>query len=42
MNFKLGMVKKVNPINLDREEERFVNLFRTKIFAINRIVVVRD
>ena len=41
-NFKLGIVKKVNPLYLDREEQRFINMFRTDIFGLNRIAVVRS
>ncbi len=41
-NFKLGIVKKVNPVNLNREEQRFIDMFRTDIFGLNRIKVVRS
>ena len=40
-NFKLGLVKKANPVNLAREEQRYVDMFRTNVFGINRIEVVR-
>ncbi len=40
-NFKLGIVKKVRPNDLDREESIFVNNYRTKISGLNRIVVRR-
>lgn len=40
-HFKLGIVKKVRPMELDREEDMFINRFRTNIFGLNRIVVVR-
>ena len=40
-NFKLGIVKKVRPNDLDREEDNIVDKFRTKIWGLNRIVVVR-
>ena len=40
-HFKLGFVKKVRPMELDREEDMFINRFRTNIFGLNRIVVVR-
>lgn len=39
--FKLGLVNKVRPIELDREESRFINKFRTNIWGLNRIVVTR-
>ena len=39
--FKLGIVKKVRPLDLDREEDKLINRFRTKIWGLNRIVVVR-
>ena len=39
--FKLGIVKKVNPTYLDREEDFFISRFRTNIFGLNRIVVTR-
>ena len=39
--FKLGIVKKVRPVDLDREEDKIVSKFRTKIWGLNRIVVVR-
>ncbi len=40
-HFKLGIVKKVRPIDLDREEEKFIFDFRTKVLGLNRIVVAR-
>ena len=40
-NFKLGIVRKVNPLDLDREEEKFIFNFRTKVLGLNRIVVTR-
>ena len=40
-NFKLGVVKKVRPVDLDREEDNFISRFRTNIWGINRVVVVR-
>ncbi len=40
-NFKLGIVKKVRPNDLDREESIFVNKYRTKIVGLERIVVRR-
>lgn len=39
--FKLGIVKKVSPNYLDREEDFFISRFRTNIFGLNRIVVSR-
>ena len=39
--FKLGIVKKVRPVDLDREEDKFITRYRTKIWGLNRIVVVR-
>ena len=41
-NFKLVIVKEVNPLNLDREEQRFINTFKTNIFGLNRMEVVRS
>ena len=40
--YKLGIVKKVKPLDLDREEARLrlIDKFRTKIWGLNRIVVV--
>ena len=39
--FKLGIVKKVLPCNLDREESRYIMKFRTRIWGMNRIKVTR-
>ena len=39
--FKLGIVKKVRPLDLDREEGKLIFKYRTKIWGLNRIVVVR-
>ncbi|KAL5247374.1 hypothetical protein ACHWQZ_G019296 [Mnemiopsis leidyi] len=39
--FKLGIVKRVRPVELDREEEKLIQKFRTNICGLNRIVVVR-
>ena len=39
--FKLGIIKKVRPLDLDREEDKFIFNYRTKIMGLNRIVVVR-
>ena len=32
--FKLGMVKKVMPVDLDREEDNFITRYQTKIWAL--------
>ena len=40
-HFKLGIVKKCRPVDLDREEQKFISRFRTEIFGLNRIKVVR-
>ena len=40
-HFKLGIVKRVRPIDLDREENKLINKFRTNIWGLNRMVVVR-
>ena len=40
-HFKLGIVKRVKPSELDREENKLINKFRTNIYGLNRIVVVR-
>ena len=39
--FKLGLVKKVRPTDLDREENNLIQKHRTKIWGLNRIVVVK-
>ena len=39
--FKLGIVKKVKPVDLDREESRYTIKYRTKTFGLNRIDVVK-
>ena len=39
--FKLGIMKKVRPIELDREEDKIISKYRTNIHGLNRIVVVR-
>ena len=39
--FKLGIVKKVIPTVIDREEDKLINKHQTNIWGINRIVVVR-
>ena len=40
-HFKLGLVKKVRPNDLDREENNLIQKHRTKIWGLNRIVVVK-
>jgi hypothetical protein len=40
-HFKLGIVKTVRPIDLDREENKLITKFRTNILGLNRIVVIR-
>ncbi len=39
--FTLGIVKKVRPLDLDREEEKLIFKHRTKVLGLNRIVVAR-
>ena len=39
--FKLGLVKKVTPILLDREESVCISKYQTDIWGLNRIAVVR-
>ena len=39
--FKIGFVKQCQAIDLDREESRYITKFRTRIFGINRIKVIR-
>ena len=39
--FKTGIVKQCIPSELDREESRFINKFRTSTCGLNRIKVVR-
>ena len=39
--FKLGIVKKVRPMELDREEDKLINKYKTNIWGLNRICVVR-
>jgi len=40
-NFKIGIVKKCKPVDLDREESRFISKFRTDIWGLNRMNVIR-
>ena len=40
-HFKLGIVKQVRPIDLDREESNLINKYRTNVWGLNRISVVR-
>ena len=37
--FKLGLVKKVRPVELDRLEDKCIQKFRTRIWGLNRIAV---
>ena len=39
--FKVGFVTKCQATDLDREESRFITKFRTRIFGLNRIKVIR-
>ena len=39
--FTLGIVRQVNPMGLDRAESKVIDLYRTKLFGLNRILVVR-
>ena len=39
--FKLGLIKSVSPLSLDRHESKLIDRFRTKLFGLNRINVVR-
>ena len=39
--FKLGLVKRCAAMQLDREEHRFISKFRTDVYGINRIKVVK-
>ena len=39
--FKIGFVKKVNPLDLDREEDITIHKFKTNIWGLNRIKVKR-
>ena len=39
--FKLGIIKKVKPCDLDREESNAIHRYKTHIWGLNRIVVVR-
>ncbi len=41
-HFKIGIVKRVRPVDLNREEEKRINRFRTKIWGLNRIDVIRS
>ena len=37
--FKLGIMREMAPLDLDREKEKFIFNFRTKVLGLNRIVV---
>ena len=39
--FKIGFVKQVNPLNLDREEDILIHEYKTNIWGLNRIKVKR-
>ena len=39
-NFKIGIVKVCSADMLDREEDRFINKFRTNIWGLNRMRVI--
>ena len=39
--FKFGIVKKVRPIDLDREEDKFIQKYRTKLWGLNIVFVSR-
>ena len=39
--FKLGIVKRVRPLVMNREEDYFVSKFRTRIWGLNRYAIVR-
>ena len=40
-NFELGVVKKCRPIDLDRQEFKFIDRYRTKSLGLNKIQVKR-
>ena len=40
-NFNIGIVKVCKAMDLDREENRYISKFRTDIWGLNRIKVVR-
>ena len=39
--FKLGIVKRVKPTNLEREESRFCSKFQTNVWGLNRMEITR-
>ena len=39
--FKIGFVKSCRALDLDREENRFISKFRTDIFGLNRMKVIK-
>ena len=39
--FRVGLISKVAPKNLNRSEDRLIHKFRTHIFGLNRIEVIR-
>ena len=40
-HFKLGVVKRVRAVDLDREENKLIFKYRTNIRGLNRMMVVR-
>ena len=40
-NFRIGIVKACTPNTLDREESRYINKFRTNIWGLNRMKVIK-
>ena len=38
--FKLGIVKQARPVDLNREEDFYINHFKTKMWGLNRYVIV--
>ncbi len=39
--FNVGFIKRCPALDLDREENRLVSMFRTNVLGINRIKIVR-
>ena len=39
--FKFGLVKQVSALGLDRAESKLIDNYRTKLFGLNRILVIR-
>ena len=40
-NFSIGIVKVCRPEDLDREENRFATKFRTNIWGLNRMKIIK-